>query len=200
MSVGSSKLRAKKQPMNSNPVLKPKVATPALILASTAVVILVAYFGIAMATNLPPNGFFILGELAVLAALLFLGILWLVRTRRRHVWMVAAEEKWRHFDDARRTHGTTTEITVLGVDVLEPTGSWITIKWNRFEHVQQAWIEALPEALWRGSVLLITPDPEQIRPGAPWPRTYYIGASNCLAWAPPLHANDPQKLRWFPAP
>jgi hypothetical protein len=73
---------------------------------------------------------------------------------------------------------------VLSVDAVEPTGSWITIKWNRFDYVQPAWLEALPEPIWPGSVLLISPDPAQVVPGVPWPATYYISGSDCLAWAP----------------
>ncbi|MCA4132635.1 hypothetical protein [Arthrobacter sp. M4] len=80
--------------------------------------------------------------------------------------------------------GTTTEITVLSVDEVQPTGSWITINWNRFGHIQHAWLEALPESIWPGSVLLVAPDPEQVRPGMPWPETYFIQASDCLASAP----------------
>ncbi|WP_157372114.1 hypothetical protein [Arthrobacter sp. Soil736] len=170
--------------MNSNPVIKPKVATPALTLASAAVLIFVAYFAVAIATSSPLSGPFLLGDLAALVAVVVLGWVWLVRSRRHTAWMTAAREKWNQFDDAKRTHRTTTEVTVVSVDALEPTGSWITINWNRFNHVQQAWIEALPEPIWPGSVLLISPDPDQVGPGAPWPQTYYIQAPRCLAWAP----------------
>lgn len=184
--------------MNSNPVIKPKVATPALTLASAAVLILVAYFAVASATSSPLSGPFLLGDLAALVGVVVLGLVWFVRMRRRDAWMVAAGEKWRHFDEAKRTHGTTTEITVLSVDALEPTGSWITIKWDRFDHVQQAWIEPLPQPIWPGSVLLISPDPTQVRPGAPWPQTYYIQAPRCLSWAPTKpsgHLGSSTKMR-----
>jgi hypothetical protein len=72
----------------------------------------------------------------------------------------------------------------VSVDALEPTGSWITIRWNRFDHMQEAWLEALHDPIWPGSVLLISPDPAQVMPGAPWPARYYITASHYLAWAP----------------
>lgn len=98
--------------------------------------------------------------------------------------MAGAIQKWNHFDDVKRTSGTTTDVTVLSVDALQPTGSWITIKWNRFDHVQRAWIEALSEPIWPGATLLIAPDPVQVRPGLPWPSTYYIHNSNFLTWAP----------------
>ncbi len=80
--------------------------------------------------------------------------------------------------DIRRTHGTTAEITVLSVDAREPTGSWITINWDRFGHVQTAWLEALQEPIWTGSVLLIA--------------RYYLRASHCLAWAPRLEPLAPR--------
>jgi hypothetical protein len=184
MSVGSSKLRARRQRMNTNPVLRPKVATPGLVLTSAGVLTLVGYLAFSITTSSGMGGVLVLGAFAVLVAAVVSGATWFVRLRRRRDWLVAAEEKWRHFDDAKRSQGTTTEITVLSVDALEPTGSWITIKWNRFEHVQPAWMEALPEPIWPGSVLLISPDPAQVRPGTPWPSTYYIHAAECLAWAP----------------
>ncbi|WP_247046274.1 hypothetical protein [Arthrobacter rhizosphaerae] len=170
--------------MNSNPVLRPKVATPGLALTSTGLLSLVGYLAFGTTTSSGNSGVLMLGAFVVLLAAVACGATWLVRVRRRRAWMLAAEEKWRHFHDAKRTQGTTTEITVLSVDALEPTGSWITIRWNRFEHVQAAWIEALPEPIWPGSVLLISPDPDQVKPGAPWPSMYYIHATECLAWAP----------------
>lgn len=165
--------------------MKPKLATPALTLATAAVLMAVGYFLTALSGGVPLGGILMLGGLAVLSAAAVLGAILLARLRRRRAWVAAAEQKWQLFDDARRDHGTTTEITVLSVDALEPTGSWITIKWNRFDHVQQAWIEALPDPIWPGSVVLISPDPAQVRPGLPWPQTYYLRATNCLAWAPP---------------
>ncbi|RWW91385.1 MULTISPECIES: hypothetical protein [Paenarthrobacter] len=81
---------------------------------------------------------------------------------------------------------TTAEVTVLSVDSPQPTGAWITIRWNRFDYIQPAWIEALAEPIWPGSVLLIRPDPEQVRPGTPWPATYSIAGDHVLTWAPQL--------------
>ena len=170
--------------MSSNPVLKPKLATPALILASAAVMLAVGFLLTMLSTGVPIDGVLMVGALATLSAAVTLGAVWLTRLRRRLAWMAAAEQKWHDFDQARRNHGTTTEITILSVDALEPTGSWITINWNRFDRVQRAWIEALPDPIWPGSVLLISPDPAQVRPGLPWPQTYYLRANNCLAWAP----------------
>lgn len=170
--------------MDANPVLKPKLATPALILSSVAIAACVAYLVGAAAADWPDNLFLLLTAAITLLAAAVAGAVWLTRARRRRSWMAGANEKWNHFNDMKRSSGTTADLTVLSVDALEPTGSWITIKWNRFDHVQPAWIEALPEPIWPGSVLLVSPDPAQVRPGAPWPATYYIRASDSLAWAP----------------
>lgn len=172
--------------MDANPVLKPKLATPALILSSVGILICVVYLaGAVIAANWSPTSFLGLTAAASLFAAVVAVAVWLARVRRRRSWMASAIEKWKHFEDEKRTHSTTTEVTVLSVDALEPTGSWITVKWNRFDHVQRAWIEALPEPIWPGSILLVSPDPAQVRLGAPWPKFYFMRASDCLAWAPP---------------
>ncbi|UZX02824.1 hypothetical protein F8G81_09525 [Arthrobacter sp. CDRTa11] len=183
--------------MSSNPVLKPRLATPALILTSAAVSIAAGYFLTALSAGMPRGAILIVGGVTILSASVALAAIWLTRFHRRRAWMAAAEQKWHEFDDAKRSHRTTTEITVISVDALEPTGSWITIYWNRFDHVQQAWIEALPEPIWPGSVLLISPDPAQVKPGLPWPQTYYIGGPDTLAWAP--KAEPTRKPRKIPA-
>ncbi|WP_284990644.1 hypothetical protein [Arthrobacter sp. efr-133-TYG-120] len=172
--------------MSNNPVIRPKLATPAIILASVVVCVAAAVL-LSTLFNGVPSEILMLGGPVLLLAAGTIGALWLTRVRRRRIWTRAAEEKWNYFESARQRHRTTTEITVLSVDALEPTGSWITIKWNRFDHVQRAWIEALPEPIWPGSVVLLTPDPAQVSPGLPWPQTYYIRASDLLAWAPPRH-------------
>ncbi|MDI3243250.1 hypothetical protein QK292_17055 [Arthrobacter sp. AL08] len=171
--------------MDANPVLKPKLATPALVLTSVALSVCVTYLLGAMATSWPPTMLLQATAFASLLAITTAGAIWLARLRRLRFWTAAAKEQWAHFDEAKLAHRITAEVTVLSVDSLQPTGSWITIRWNRFDHVQYAWIEALPDPLWPGAVLLISPDPAQLRPGTPWPTTYYIQASNCLAWAPP---------------
>ena len=120
----------------------------------------------------------------MLAAALLLGALWRKRVNRRRTWRSMQRKRWRTFDNAKLASGTTTEVTLLSVDAVQPTGSWVTIRWNRFNHVQPAWIEALPEPLWPGAILLISPDPAQVMPSAPWPDAYFIRAVDCLAWAP----------------
>lgn len=167
-----------------NPTLKPKVATAGLASTSTAVLIaLVLFLASVPAAELPSLFKVVFGGLLLAAALLS-AALWWKRINRRRTWELDATEKWRTFDNAKLASGTTTEVTLLSVDAVQPTGSWVTIRWNRFNHVQPTWIEALPEPLWPGSVLLIAPDPAQVMPKAPWPETYLIRAADCLAWAP----------------
>ncbi len=169
--------------MDKNPVLKPKLVTPTLILSSLAILMCSVFLAaIATSTESPPM--FLLLTVAAFLLAAAVAAVWFARSRKRQEWTAAANEKWIHLERVKQTSGTTTEVTVLSVDALEPTGSWITIKWNRFNHVQRAWLEALHDPIWPGSVLLISPDPTQVRPGAPWPPTYYIQASRCLAWAP----------------
>lgn len=170
--------------MDANPVLKPKLATPALVLTSVALSMCVAYLLWTTAASWPSTLLFQATALAALLTTTIAGGVWLARLRRLRIWTAAANEKWNRFDEAKLAHRTTAEVTVLSVDSLQPTGSWITIRWNRFEHIQRAWIEALPDPIWPGSILLIAPDPAQVMPGKPWPVTYQIKALDCLAWAP----------------
>ncbi|MEV5054368.1 hypothetical protein [Arthrobacter sp. LAR12-1-1.1] len=91
--------------------------------------------------------------------------------------------------------GTTTEVTVLAIESVEPTGTWVTLRWNQFDHVQRAWMEALPEEIWEGAVLLISPDPTQIQVGSPWPPIYHLSARNYHGFAPAAARSDYGKLQ-----
>lgn len=167
-----------------NPAVKPKVATSGLVVASTVVLIVLALFlALILALDIPLLPKLIIGGI-LLATGLLLAWLWWRRVARHRMWLTTAAEKWRLFDAAKRATGTTAELTLLSVDAVQPTGSWVTIMWNRFNHVQPAWIEALPEPIWPGAVLLITPDPAQVMPGTPWPDAYVIRAVDYLTWAP----------------
>lgn len=182
-----------------NPAVKPRVGTSGLVVASTVVVIAIALFlGAITAWAFP----FVLNAAIggiLLTSLLLLAWLWWNWAARRRTWLTTTAEKWQLFDAAKRSSGTTAELTLLSVDAVQPTGSWVTIRWNRFNHVQPAWIEALPEPIWPGSVLLIAPDPAQVMPGAPWPEAYLIRAADCLAWAPsegrPTQASPPTTIQ-----
>lgn len=185
--------------MAMNPVVKPVVATAGLVAASTtALILLVVILTYLLAAGLPLSVKLVIAALP-LAASLYLGWLWWRRAHRRRSWEAAAAERWRSFYNAKLAGGTTAEVTLLSVDAVQPTGSWITIAWNRFNHVQPAWLESLPEPIWPGSVLLISPDPTQVMPGAPWPEAYFIRAVDCLACAPsegrPASVEPPSALR-----
>ena len=171
--------------MKANPVVKPRVATVPRVMVSAAVSIGFVLCLVASPIAAQPWPPILAVTGAILLVVSFaIAAQWLRRAGRRRAWSAYASEKWAALNDAKLSSGTTTEITVLSVEEAEPTGSWITINWNRFGHLQNAWLEALPEPIWPGSVLLVAPDPAQVRPGTPWPKTYFIRASNCLAWAP----------------
>jgi hypothetical protein len=167
-----------------NPAVKPKVATAGLVLASLAALIAAVLFAVLLpAAGVPFPAKLTSGAL-LLAVALITGWQWWRRTTKRRAWLERATEQWKTFNDAKVLSGTTAELTLVSVDAVQPTGSWVTIRWNRFNHTQRAWLESLPEPIWPGSVLLISPDPAQVKPGAPWPDTYFIQAIDCLAWAP----------------
>ena len=185
--------------MAMNPVVKPVVATAGLVAASaTALILLAVTLTYIPGTQLTLPMKILLAALP-LAASLYVGWLWGRRASRRRSWEAAAAEQWRSFYNAKLAGGTTTEVTLLSVDAVQPTGSWVTVAWNRFNHIQPAWLESLPEPIWPGSVLLISPDPAQVMPGAPWPDAYFIRAIDCLAWAPaegrPSTLQPPSALR-----
>lgn len=166
--------------MQMNPVLKPRVATPALIVASAVTLVCVVILTVL--------SFTISGTAWLLVALTTPGVVvllfWAQRLRGQRKWKAESAAQWQRLENLKAAGGTTTEITVLTVDALQPTGSWITIRWNHFDYIQPAWIEALAEPIWPGSVLLIRPDPAQVQPGAPWPAEYHIAGDRILAWAP----------------
>lgn len=166
--------------MQMNPAIKPKVATPALVILS-AVTLVLAVVLLAMTNEVPGSGWFLV---AVIVLVLVILSFWAQRIRGQRSWQATADARWKQLESFKNNSGTTAEVTVLSVDALQPTGSWISIRWNRFDYIQPAWIEALPEPIWSGSVLLIRPDPAQIRPGSPWPADYFIDSDHVLGWAP----------------
>ncbi|WP_426007215.1 hypothetical protein ACPFL9_09235 [Paenarthrobacter sp. NyZ202] len=115
---------------------------------------------------------------------------WGQRIRRLRRWQTAAADRWQALESFKQAGIATAEVTLLSVDAVQPTGTWVTIRWNRFNYIQPAWIEALGEPLWPGSVLLIKPDPQQVRPGSPWPTTYRITGNEVLAWAPSVRSKS----------
>jgi hypothetical protein len=167
-----------------NPTVKPRVVTPGLVWASAGVLVALVLFLVFVVAAEPPSVWEVVVGGFLLAAALLLVALWRKRVNQRTTWLVDAVARWKSFDKAKLASGTTTEVTLLSVDAIQPTGSWVTIKWNHFNHVQAAWIEALPDPIWPGTILLISPDRGQVMPTAPWPEAYRIRAADCLAWAP----------------
>jgi len=109
--------------------------------------------------------------------------IWLVKNRRTKAWITNAVQQWEQFATVKSCLGVTTEVTVLDIHSLDPTGTWVTIRWDKFGYVQRAWMEAIPDEIWRGSVLLISPDPAQIQVHGPWPEIYYLKATDYHAFA-----------------
>lgn len=171
--------------MQMNPVLRPRVATPALIVASAVTLVLAVILAVLSFTISGTAWLLVALTTLCLVVLLF----WAQRLRSQRQWQTETAAGWKRLESLKSAGGTTTEVTVLTIDALQPTGSWITIRWNHFDYVQAAWIEALSEPIWPGSVLLIRPDPLQVRPGAPWPETYRISGDHVLAWAPLRHSS-----------
>ncbi|ALV40048.1 hypothetical protein AU252_01775 [Pseudarthrobacter sulfonivorans] len=122
------------------------------------------------------------------------GTIWFYRLQRANKWTARAVEQWRRLEATRLQVGTTTEVTILAIETVEPTGTWVTLRWNQFDHVQRAWMEALPDEIWEGTVLLISPDPSQIKLGNPWPTFYHLAAQKYLGFAPAAGRKDFEKL------
>ena len=115
----------------------------------------------------------------LIAALLALS--WVLHIRRHQRWNRFAQQQWQYLAKVRADKRTTTEITILEFQDVQPTGTWATIRWDKFGYVRPARIENCSFAIWPGSVLLISPDPAQINVGAPWSHTCYLRAANCYA-------------------
>ncbi|ALO66732.1 hypothetical protein AS189_09745 [Arthrobacter alpinus] len=110
--------------------------------------------------------------------------IWFVKLRRTKAWITNAVQQWEHFSSVKSLLGVATEVTVLDILSIDPLGAWAIIRWDKFGHVQRAWVEALPDEIWRDSVLLISPDPAQIQVHGPWPEIYYLRAADYHAYAP----------------
>ncbi|WP_129545523.1 hypothetical protein [Arthrobacter dokdonensis] len=169
--------------MRTNPMVKPQTSSGwAVTLSVISCVCLIV--AVRLFTNQPA---------AWTSGLVFMAVtilpaggaaaIWIVKMRRTKTWITNAIQQWEHFAAAKSCLGVTTEITVLDIHSLDPTGTWITIRWDKFGHVQRAWMEAIPDEIWRGSVLLISPDPAQIQVHGPWPEIYYLMAANYHAFA-----------------
>lgn len=171
-----------------NPMIRPTVASAPLIIWSVLIGLCALYIVPATLANWPAPPWLI--TIATLFVVIFavLALRWVLKVRRAQVWDVNAQRMWQQFEDVRLAGGTTTEVTVLSVQEVQPTGAWVTISWNQFGYTQPAWIEGKGGTYWPGSVILITPDPAQVHIGQPWPPTYRIAEMDCRAIAPsPSH-------------
>ena len=169
--------------MRTNPMVKPQTSSGwvvTLTVISCACLAIAVRFFISQPSTLAAG-------LALLAVAIFLAgvaaAIWSVKIRRTKSWITNAIQQWEHFSAVKSQLGVTTEITVLDIHSLDPTGTWVTIRWDKFGHVQRAWMEAIPDEIWRGSVLLISPDPAQIQVHGPWPEIYYLMAADYHAFA-----------------
>lgn len=170
--------------MIANPMIRPAIVSAPLIVTSVVIGLTLIYAAAATAANWPAPIWLVIATAVLLAVALIVVYNWTRRHRRSHQWDRDAQLQWQKLRAVKAISGTTTEITILSIDKVQPTGAWATIKWNRFGYVQHAWLEAGPFEFWSSSVLLISPDPDQVHIGQPWPATYSIRSNDCRAIAP----------------
>ena len=169
--------------MRTNPMVKPQTSSG---WAVTLTVISCACLATAIRLFLAQPAASAAALIFLVVAIVMAGIaaaIWFVKFRRTKAWITNAVQQWEHFSTVKSQLGITTEITVLDIHSTDPLGAWATIRWEKFGHVQRAWVEALPDEIWRGSVLLISPDPAQIQVHGPWPEVYYLMANDYHAYA-----------------
>lgn len=169
--------------MRTNPMVKPQASSGwAVTLAVISCVCLTTAIRLFIAQTAAA----VVGLAFVAAAVVLAGIaatIWVVKVRRSRAWITHAVQQWDHFSAVKNQLGVTTEVSVLDIHSTDPVGAWVTIRWDHFGHIQRAWIEALPDEIWRSSVLLISPDPAQIQVHGPWPEIYYLMAADYHTYA-----------------
>ncbi|MDJ0318388.1 hypothetical protein [Arthrobacter antibioticus] len=169
-----------------NPMIRPTVPSTSLVMWSVAIGLCTLYLVPATLANWPAPPWLITITTLLAGFSVALALRWALKVRRARAWDVSAQLLWQQFEAARLAGGTTTEVTVLSVQEVQPTGAWVTINWDQFGYTQPAWIEGRGGTYWPGSVVLITPDPMQVHVGQPWPPTYRIAENDCRAIAPLL--------------
>lgn len=180
--------------MNANPFVKPKVMTGWLLVASAIAILCLAFSISALAPSPASSSVWLFVALSVLFAMAVVAI-WFFRLQRVSNWTARAVQQWQRLEATRLHAGTTTEVTILAIEAVEPTGTWVSLRWNQFAHIQRAWMEALPDEIWEGAVLLISPDPTQIQVGSPWPHIYHLKAHRYHGFAPEAARTDFKRLR-----
>lgn len=171
--------------MRTNPMVKPQTSSG---WAVTLTVISCVCLAIAIATRLflsqpyaAAVGWAFVAVAIVLAVVA--AAIWFVKIRRTKAWITNAVQQWEHLSTVKSQLGVTTEVTVMDIHSTDPLGAWITIRWDKLGYVQRAWAEALHDEIWRDSVLLISPDPNQIHMHGPWPEVYYLMAADYHTYA-----------------
>lgn len=167
-----------------NPMIRPSVASAPLVIWSVLIGLCELYLVPATLANWPEPAWLITIAVLLLSLSVALALRWAFKVRRARIWDANARRLWQQFEEARLVGGTTTEVTVLSVKEVQPTGAWVTIYWKQFGYTQPAWIEGTGGTYWPGSVILITPDPMQVHVGQPWPPVYRITVADCRAIAP----------------
>ncbi|WP_186759836.1 hypothetical protein [Arthrobacter alpinus] len=169
--------------MRTNPMVKPQISSGwAVTLTVISCVCLATAIRLFMAQPVAAVGCVLVGAAIGLAGVA--AAIWFVKIHRTKAWINKAVQQWEHFTSVKSQLEVTTEVTILDIHSTDPLGAWATIRWNKFDHVQEAWVEALPDEIWRDSVLLISPDPAQIQVHGPWPEIYYLLAADYHAYAP----------------
>ncbi|NVM98421.1 hypothetical protein [Arthrobacter sp. SDTb3-6] len=169
--------------MRTNPMVKPQTSSGwAVTLTVISCVCLATAIRLLLAQPAPALVGWVLVAAAVVLAAIATAI-WFVKIRRAKAWITNAVQQWEHLSAVKSKLRVSTEITILDIHSTDPLGAWATIRWNKFGHIQRAWVEALPDEIWRGSVLLISPDPAQIHVHGPWPETYYLMATDYHTFA-----------------
>lgn len=172
--------------MDNNPMVMPHIVTVLLAFMTTAVTVFVIWTAALIALGWPPKPDVWIVLVIVMVAAALLAARWTMLIRKKNEWRRFATRQWDYMAKVKGEHETTTEITVLYFQEVQPTGSWATIRWEKFGYVQTAWIEPCSFSIWPQTVLLIRPDPTQIQVGSPWPPTYYLHSHACLAMAPTM--------------
>lgn len=172
--------------MESNPMIRPQLSGGLLVAMTVTISMALLYVVAAIILAWPGfQSIWIVFGVTLLAAG-WAAWRWARRVQGRRQWQRFANRQWEYLTRIKGEHEATAEVTVLSFEEIQPTGSWATIRWNKFGYVQPVWIENGTFAIWPDSVLLIRPDPTQIQVGAPWPPTYYLRSHACLAIAPSL--------------
>ncbi|WP_269939253.1 hypothetical protein [Arthrobacter sp. HY1533] len=169
--------------MRTNPMVKPRTSSG---WAVTLTVVSCVCLATAIRLFLGEAAAAVVGWALVAAAVILAGVaaaIWFVKIRRSKAWITHAVQQWEHFAAVKGHLRVSTEITILDIHATDPLGAWATIRWDKFGHIQRAWVEALPDEIWRGSILLISPDPAQIHVHGPWPDIYYLMAADYHAYA-----------------